>query len=109
MNTRKLLTQLERITKTIEYYIGFDTQSKTWRVMRRQNGKIFGSFLKKENAAQYAKVAATIEYRKKENSKKTEFTIDGISYNGNILEEVMMSDVDCDIADDELEGGIYEF
>jgi hypothetical protein len=103
----KLLSKLERVTRTIEYYVGFDLKANKWRIMRF-NGHIFGSFLKKESAKEYAKVAATIEYRKSQNSKETDFTIDGIYYNDIMFEEMVINNVECDLADDEFLGGDCE-
>lgn len=99
MKSIKLLSQLEKVTKTFEYYVGFDKLSKSWRVMRF-NGYMFGSFLKKENAVEYAKIAATLEYRKSQNSKNVDFTINGIYYDSTILEDVILSDIDFEFNDD---------
>jgi hypothetical protein len=103
----KLLSQLERVTRTFEYYVGFDALAKAWRVTKL-NGPIFGKFLEKKNAVEYAKVAATIEYRKSQNMKNSDFTIDGVYYSGTILEDVVLSDIDSEMFDDEIFGGIYE-
>ena len=95
--SRKLLDKLEKVTSTIVYHVGFDKLTNTWRILR-YNGLIFGNFKHKKNAAEYAKVCATIEFRRK--VKNPDLVIDGIHYYDSILEEVLLNDIDLDLPDD---------
>lgn len=100
-----LLTNLQRITRTVEYYIGLDKRSNKWKVMYK-NGMIFGSkFNDKNNAIEFAKLAAEKHYRNLQENKH--FTIDSF-HESDIIEDVaMFSTEEVEFADDEDFGGFY--
>jgi hypothetical protein len=100
-----LLTKLQRITRTVEYYVGFDKRSDKWKVMYK-NGMILGSkFNEKKNAIEFAKMAAEKHYRNLQKNKH--FTIDSF-HESDIIEDVaMFSTEEVEFADDQDFGGFY--